>query len=285
MPTCPFCQSTISEQLSLYGGNCPSCLIEVPGEEAVTNPGIVVQQPAAMDAESSGRRNLLTSLGAVAVVLVAAGGWWFSQPDPVAVVDDEPSAQRTILVPLSAHQDGAYAEENKADPKEAVEARPPVVQVQRVKRVTTPQGQPPEMAVATADASVIPKASGVRGMGAAPQDVFSTIGAAPKARGPQGIILSDAVKVEQMIGRVMNRGAKQLEHCYTQGLKTNPNLKGSWYVDFTIVKEGKPAGVSVEALAGPNPAIEQCIRRKVSAWRFQRIIEAVDISRKYDFGM
>ncbi|MGB0639833.1 MAG: AgmX/PglI C-terminal domain-containing protein [Myxococcota bacterium] len=260
-------------------------MIEIPGEEAVTNPGVVVQQNVASDVKASGRRNLWTSLGAAAVVLMAATGWWLSQPEPVAAVEDNSSAGRTVLVPLSAHQDGAYTKQPEAAPDKVAEARPPVVQVKRVKRVTTPQGQPPEMAVAAADASVIPKAAGVRGMGAAPQDVFSTIGAAPKARGPQGIILSDAVKVEQMIGRVMNRGAKQLEHCYTQGLKTNPNLKGSWYVDFTIVKEGKPVAVSVEALAAPNAAIEQCIRRKVTAWRFQRITEPVDISRKYDFGM
>jgi hypothetical protein len=282
MPTCPFCQSTISEDLSLYGGNCPSCLIEVPGEEAVTNPGIVVQQ-AAVEAAASGHRNLWTSLGAAAVVLVSVGGWWLNQPEPGEVLNEVTVEQGSAPVPLSAHEDGAYTEESVVPPEELAVVHAPVAQ--RVRRVATPQGQPPEMGVATADASVIPTASGVRGMGAAPEDVFSTIGAAPKARGPQGIILSDAGKVEAMIGRVMNRGAKQLEHCYTQGLKTNPNLKGSWYVDFTIVKEGKPAAVSVEALAVPNTAIEQCIRRKISAWRFQRITESVDISRKFDFGM
>ncbi|MAY80889.1 MAG: hypothetical protein CL930_08920 [Deltaproteobacteria bacterium] len=284
MPTCPFCQAPISEELSLYGGNCPRCLIEVPGEEAVTNPGIAVQQAAA-EAVTSGNRNLWTSLGAVAVVLISAGGWWVSQTDSDEVGADLVVEQRSIPIPLSAHEYGAYVEEVEDAAAEAPEARIPVVKPKVVRRVTTPQGQPPEMAVAAADASVIPTGSGVRGMGAAPQDVFSTIGAAPKARGPQGIILSDAGKVEAMISRVMNRGAKQLEHCYTQGLKANPNLKGSWYVDFTIVKEGKPAAVSVEALAAPNAVIEQCIRRKVSAWRFQRIAAPVDISRKYDFGM
>ena len=87
-----------------------------------------------------------------------------------------------------------------------------------------------------------------------------------------------------MIGRVLNRGAKQLEQCYTQALKLNPGVKGAWYVDFTITKDGKPVAVSVEALEASNAEIEGCISRKVSRWRFQRVAEPVDVARRYRFG-
>jgi hypothetical protein len=87
-----------------------------------------------------------------------------------------------------------------------------------------------------------------------------------------------------MIGRVLNRGAKQLEQCYTQALKMQEGLKGAWYVDFTITPAGKPVTVSVEALGAPHAGIESCIQRKVSRWRFQRVSEHVDVARTYRFG-
>ena len=39
MAECPFCGAEIREEVSLYGGTCASCLIEIPGEEAPTDPG------------------------------------------------------------------------------------------------------------------------------------------------------------------------------------------------------------------------------------------------------
>ena len=97
-------------------------------------------------------------------------------------------------------------------------------------------------------------------------------------------MLEDSLKIEEMIGRVLNRGAKQLEQCYNQALKLNPGVKGAWYVDFTITKDGKPVAVSVEPLEAPYRDIESCIERKVSRWRFQRISDPVDVERRYRFG-
>ena len=36
---CPFCGVTITEDVALYGGTCPRCFGEIPGEEAITDPG------------------------------------------------------------------------------------------------------------------------------------------------------------------------------------------------------------------------------------------------------
>jgi len=134
-----------------------------------------------------------------------------------------------------------------------------------------------------ADASVVPTKK-APGLGAAPASVFDSIGAAPRSRAPASIVLEDSLKIEEMIGRVLNRGARQLEQCYNQALKINPGVKGAWYVDFTITKDGKPVAVSVEALEASNEDIEACIRRKVSRWRFQRVAEPVDVARRYRFG-
>jgi len=274
MPACPFCQYDISENLSLYGGNCPSCLIEIPGEEAVTDPGI---QPEATnpDLGTASGASWLSSVVAGVVVLGAVGGWWWTQRPDVAAVAKAPYSDANPI-PISAHEDAEFEEEPV---EKAVAKSEPRVVTQHV----TSQGRPPEHEMKPADASVVPTTKGT-GMGAAPTNVFDSIGAAPRSRAPASIVLDDSLKIEEMIGRVLTRGAKQLEQCYNQALKLSPGVKGAWYVDFTITKDGKPVAVSVEPLEAPYRDIEVCIERNVSRWRFQRISEPVDVARRYRFG-
>ena len=278
MPVCPFCQTTISENLSLYGGHCQSCLIEIPGEEAVTDPGISPEVTANEGAAPAGSSWLSSAVAAV-VVIGAMGGWWVNQrADPEPTRSSEVSGVNPI--PLSEHEDAAIEVATDAVP-EVVPERP-----RKVTRYVTSEGQPPALSEPIADASVVPKTGGSgagAGLGAAPSDVFGTIGAAPRSRTPVSIVLEDSLKIEEMIGRVLNRGAKQLEQCYNQALKINPGVKGAWYVDFTVTKDGKPVAVSVEALEVGHRGIEECIHRKVSQWRFQRIFEPVDVARRYRF--
>ncbi len=275
MPSCPFCHTPISENLSLYGGNCRNCLIEIPGEEAVTDPGIPHEVTNGEPVAPSGA-SWLSSVVAGAAVLAAVGGWWWTQQPEVQPVVQAPQSEMTPI-PMSAHEDAEFEEE----PEEKVEAT--VTPRRVVTQNVTSQGRPPVQTMKPADASVVPSTKGA-GMGAAPTGVFDSIGSAPRSRAPASIVLEDSLKIEEMIGRVLNRGAKQLEQCYNQALKMNPGVKGAWYVDFTITKDGKPVAVSVEALEAPYPDIESCIHRQVSRWRFQRISEPVDVARRYRFG-
>jgi len=276
MPSCPFCQATISEELSLYGGHCPSCLIEIPGEEAVTDPGVSVASNEEDAHSKGGSGAVLGAAIAALIVLVAAASWWATQgEDPLPPAPVKAQAERPRQ-DFSAHQDAAYEE-----PEQAEDAEP----VKRVvtRRVTSRGQPPPPVDMAPADASVVPTKKAA-GLGSTSDGVFGSIGAAPRSRAPASIILEDSLKIEEMVGRVLNRGAKQLEQCYNKALKLDPNVKGAWYVDFTIVKEGKPVTVSVEPLETPHAEIEACIKRTVRRWRFQRVSEPVDVARRYRFG-
>jgi hypothetical protein len=276
MPSCPFCQTTISEDLSLYGGHCPSCLIEIPGEEAVTDPGVPFEATDSLaEAKGSGGA-ILSAAVAGLVVLSAVAGWWSVQGD-VEPPSDEGQAADVRPISFSAHEDAAYEEPVEEEVEEPSTAERVVTQ-----RVTS-RGQPPPVDMAPADASVVPTKKAA-GLGSASDGVFGSIGAAPRSRAPASIVLEDSLKIEEMIGRVLNRGAKQLEQCYNKALKLDASVKGAWYVDFTIVKEGKPVAVSVEPLEAPHTEIEACIYRAVERWRFQRISEPVDVARRYRFG-
>ena len=275
MPSCPFCQVTISEELSLYGGHCPSCLIEIPGEETVTDPG--VSPETAVEAESSpGGSGAIMGMAIAGLVVLAGAATWWSNQD---VEGPPPSPQPVEVVRkgFADHQDAAFQEPE-------TQAEVPVPTKRVATRRVTARGQPPPASdVKPADASVVPTKKAV-GLGAASDGVFGSIGAAPRARAPASIVLEDSLKIEEMVGRVLNRGAKQLEGCYTRALKLDPGVKGAWYVDFTIEKEGKPVAVSVEPLEAPHVEIEACIQRTVQRWRFQRVSEPVDVARRYRFG-
>ena len=281
MSECPFCKINITEELTLYGGHCPGCLILIPGEETATDPGVELEASSDQGMKAAGGGFPTLALAVGLLFGFGVGGWWWvtQRAEPVATAPD--MANGLVPAPISAHEDQVYKRSSSADEPEA---EVPSTQPRSVvtKRVDT-RTQAPERSGPVQDAAVLPTNSSA-GLGSAPRDLFSTIGAAPKARTQKSIVLKDSLKVEEMVGRVLNRGAKQLEHCYTKALKMDEGLKGAWYVDFTISTDGKPIAVSVEALGAANGGIESCIHQQVERWRFQRIVEPVDVARTYRFG-
>jgi len=280
MSECPFCKISIPEEVTLYGGHCPGCLILIPGEETATDPGVEITSSVDPTKKVAIGGFPIAALAVGLLLGFGVGGWWWVTQRPAPDMTGATAANGLVPTPLSAHEDQDYGLDVVAE--EEVESgykrRRPVV----TKYVDT-RTQAPEMGGNVQDAAVLP-ANATAGLGAAPRDVFSTIGAAPKARSQKSIVLKDSLKIEEMVGRVLNRGAKQLEQCYTKALKMNEGLTGAWYVDFTISEEGKPVLVSVEALGSSHRGIESCIHQQVGRWRFQRIVEPVDVARTYRFG-
>ena len=81
MGECPFCKAQIDEEILLYGGTCPTCLIEIPGEESATDPGVPVEPTETTRAilESHGMSNQSAKvMGGVvaAVALLGIGVVW-----------------------------------------------------------------------------------------------------------------------------------------------------------------------------------------------------------------
>ena len=154
MPTCPFCQTPISENLSLYGGACPSCLIEIPGEEAVTDPGVTVELTEESRRATGGSGAIMGVAIAGLVILAGAAGWFYSQDTQTV-----PATQAQANLPISGfaeHQDAAFKESQKAQRRSRSSARRSSTQ-----RVTS-RGQPPSSGrSATADASVVPAKKGL----------------------------------------------------------------------------------------------------------------------------
>jgi len=274
MSNCPFCSQEISEELSLYGGHCPNCLIEIPGEEAVTDPG--VGAGAAQPASSTPKRSYAPMV-LVAIGLVAGAGWWVSQSHSGSGASRSHGVRPSV--PLSAHQDQEYQEEVSEEPVVSSSQKP-----RRTRRnAKGVDRSAPERTTQKQDAA--PADSVSMGLGDAPADMFSAIGAAPRTRGgPQGIVLEDSAKIEAMVARVLTRGAREIEGCFAPVKRANPGATGAWYVGFTVSKEGRAVGVGIEPLGTPNTGIEACIQSVVAGWRFQRVSESVLASDTYRMG-
>lgn len=271
MADCPYCKATITEEISRFGGHCPSCLIDIPGEEAATDPG----EGTAVEAAASSRGPLISGLAAAAVVLSAVGFWYLQQPPPDEGGGEE-RASKYATMPLSSHQDQGIP---STQPLAEESAEQDDQKEDHSERRNRTGGRAPTEHRLVAEGRVIPKAAPSLN----PLDAFAA-GSGPQDLGPQGIVLSDVGQIESMIGRVLERGNKRLETCYQQKLTVHPGYAGDWQVSVDIARDGSVAGVEVSALKGADGGMARCIRSHVKRWSFQRIAEPISSGYVYRFG-
>lgn len=284
MHHCPFCKGEVSEDTIRFGGHCPSCLIEIPGEEAATDPGEqarVRQEFEARIAEKKRKARSRIFGGVAAVLLVAAVGgavaFWPAQEDP------ELSEVEFYITPVSAHQD-QLANLGTEDP--AVNAKSRKVSTGRSSKsgarsgasggsAPAPGAEGPSVSASAGSGSG--SGEGVTQTGSSLNSPFAFSGSSPTARGPKGIVLSDPEAIDNMVRTVVTRGVKQLEQCYQTRLKEVESLKGKWAFSLVVATSGVPEGVRVQARSTSDAELESCIKRNVEAWRFQSINEAVTV--------
>lgn len=277
---CPFCRAPVDEELLRFGGHCPHCLIDIPGEEAPTDPGAGHKEPR-------GRGSLLRTVALVGVFgLVAVGGigtaaWSHFAP---GVPDEEVVYQfDTYVVPLSAHQD-LEMPVGPEDPEASIQGRRTMVK----KRTIHPTGGASigrEDAVAssalpTESGRTVDAPEGLRGglsLESANLEDF-TVGTRPRSAGPQAIVLEDPAQIEEMIGRVLHLGTRQLQQCYEQRLKHNANIGGSWELVFTVGTEGLATNVAAVAMDRDDTQLAGCLVRQVQGWTFQRIKQPAPVN-------
>ncbi|MCO4744596.1 MAG: AgmX/PglI C-terminal domain-containing protein [Proteobacteria bacterium] len=73
MEPCPFCNTPVDGDLIRFGGTCPSCFGEIPGEEAATDPGEAVKAAQVQQDEARVRRRMMVPAIMGALALLALG--------------------------------------------------------------------------------------------------------------------------------------------------------------------------------------------------------------------
>lgn len=305
MAECPFCKSSVPESMVLYGGRCPSCFGDIPGEEAATDPGEAVKEILRTEAIQHARRRALAPVLVLApLTLVGIGAaWWFLQPPPeVEPLIIEDLGQEFTFQPYegSAEQLAEKAAEEavakaakvaKAPkaPKAVVEGRSPAADDKRspsephrqVVEGEASLGGARQVAGAQAPGQVDRAGVGLTAGGGGGSSDFVDIGIAAERT---AAMLTERSDIERAVKDVLRARGGRLQQCYEQALKANGGLQGVWKVSFTIGRDGQFSGVKAAASGMSDAGFEQCVVRQVDEWSLRaRLAEPMPVTLPLTF--
>jgi hypothetical protein len=296
---CPFCGSQVSEELVTYGGTCPKCFAEIPGEEAATDPGVEVK--AALDRRDRRRATFRTvALLSVMMALVLCTGsvalvtLLWPEPEVAAILDFD---ELDFPIPdIAGVEEVALGAPRKPRPRSSpgsVEDRAGrlgsgvdlgngasaselgedgTAEVDPARRVRTELG--PLVPERTASGSSPGSSSGA---GRLSIDM-------PTVRRDDNVVLSDPDAIRDMIGERLVEFMPGLTVCYDRRLKVSPTLKGRWRLKFSVLPSGAVSGASAEGLDRRDRELEACVAEHISEhWRFGRITVTQPVSRTLKF--
>ncbi len=313
MASCPFCNARISEELHIYGGTCPSCFGEVPGEDAPTNPGEAVQaEQERQDAVIARRQARMPLLVAMPLVIVALGyiGWQVSKPPPEVV---ELALGDDFLMELQNMQFEAYDPE--AEAKAEAEAQARALRARKGGGGTASGGTDEGLlAIASKEKATGPGGVAVDGADFVEEEVGTRRTrkdpAQPKlgirehegttSGGISGIVggdyggglttrraaplLTDDAEIGEATKDMIRSRIGRLQQCYEKRLKTNEGLEGVWKISLTVGKDGQVVRPSAVGQGVSDAQLEQCITDQMDSWRiYGRLKEEKPTSFPFHF--
>lgn len=304
----------------VYGGPCPKCFAEIPGEEAPTDPG--AEARAAQEKKDRRGATLRAAVGMGAMMaLVACTGigalavvLW---PEPeVAVLDFDSAEFDYPAFELVGNADAAEGDPDVAVDVKVAQAAPtprpggnggsaqaPRPKLDASAYVPTKVGTDEVDASAAlgkddgvAELDTTRGTRGVDGPAAGPaglDGVGSGDAGAQQAIGLEldlnverrtGVVLSDPDQIRQMIGKLMGQQVRKLSYCYERRLKQAPDLGGRWLIKYTVSKDGKAIDASATGRDVSDPELEKCLVDNIeSKWRFDQIVRATPVQKTLTF--
>jgi hypothetical protein len=303
MGQCPFCRESVDADVLVNGGRCPSCLIEIPGEEAATDPGEDALARQAAETEAA-RRSPLPVVAAVGLALVVAGGIGWSMmspaPEPVAVGASGADVYRKV-------GDAGLRKINLDDIPVEVE-EPPPVERSRASKPTTVRSAPPtrndaaKVAVAdppplggpaapppvteTAKAPEAPSQRagiiGTGGSGGGPTlDDPLALGPGKKGPGRMEVCGAEMLSVARTNFSSLQNKAKN--QCATPG-KVPPDFSAKVDLTVVVLRSGRLGEVVVNVRGTDDAAFIGCVERLTRATEFPPLCEDLELAKQLKFG-
>lgn len=265
---CPFCGSSVTEDLVIYGGTCPKCFAEIPGEEAATDPGEEVR--AAQDRWDRFRARIPVFLGMTALLFVVS---CTGMTALVAVLWPDPEVAEILDFDL----DSSYPTPDLVGPATAEPAP-----TQDVPERPTPGSEAsPSTPVAANDP---PRPRPAAPTPRRPDGTVDLSLRAPTVRRDDNVVLSNPDAIRDMIGERMVEYIPGLKVCYDRRLKVAPTLKGRWRLKFTIATDGTISGADAAGIDKSDAELEAClVEHVVEHWRFGKISLAQPVQRTLRF--
>ncbi len=277
---CPFCKSPIDEHLAIHGGSCPSCFGEVPGEDAPTDPGAVVRAAQErQDAKTVARSRIpLMALLMSLIGVVVGAAYIITRPTPErAVLDLDKLDQVQDLLPHDVVAAPPVPEAVTPEPSTPARRPPSVVAVPGSDTPQTGGTRRPDLGepdVAAVAPSRVVGGFDVGGMGG---------GMAPVRPRMQQEPMSDDSQIVEMVIEYMGQQWGTLTRCYEQQLRSQPDLRGEWVMEFVVTPAGDTSDVVVSGQGTNNPTMDSCLAEKLAAWKFHPIVAPQPIKRTARF--
>ncbi len=304
---CPFCQRQVDSELVMYGGKCPHCFGEIPGEEAPTDPGEAkkkAEHKAIVAKVQRGRTLPLLMVAMLPLVAVCAAVVILLKPTPA--------------MPILNLDEGEFALGDVGDivavPAVVVaptplEITPAVKPGEKIAKVTPKDPKDPRITKAVDPTKVdfgspgTVDHSGAHNGGQIAKNVVVDPTAPLTAQGNagglmagpdvgitrramKGVTLTDDNLIIEMVKNTVKEQLPKLRYqCYEPLLKTEPDVAGSWLLNFTVKPDGSVTGASAVAKEGTSAhtKLESCIAQKVAAWPFQPIKAELPVAKSVGF--
>lgn len=303
MPQCPFCKGQTPEDLLRFGGHCPHCLNEIPGEEAATDPGAQARQRQELEARAAAarlqRRSRVVRAAAVLVALIGVGSWFALHEDPAPLILDD---VEVYIAPASEHRN--LAAEEAAAAKAKAEAEEEAHRKEMARRAAAAAaassgggsgdlasaGPAPMSPGGSSSGGSSSGGSSSGGSGGASDSLSgSMVGLdlnpkGPSARSISGLVASGDAEIKSMAKTVVDANYKQLRQCYESRLKENPSLEGRWVLAWTIEKDGTVSKAEAEGQGVKDRTFESCMERNVKNWHFQSVSKSTELARAFVFS-
>ena len=321
MGSCPFCKESVDDAILEYGGRCPSCLIEIPGEDAPTDPG--EEAKAAMQAKeaaaaSKSRRPLAAALIVGALAAAVLGYVVLAPGDAPTLAKVETGAEAYRRVSSSFLTIDLDDEEDIAPADEAVAKAP--AKSSSKKRTDSPKPSSngatlggaaavPELgddnldAVAqvdlqdadVAEEKSVPQATA----GAASEDPMTagipTItragggggsmdpGAGPRKRGVKAQEYCDD-QIRDVAKALMGQLKQPLTRCAERVIKRDESFQSAVKVAIAVEKDGRIAAIDLRPSNTDDAEFLGCLEKTIKKTTFPRFCEGVDLTKTYYFG-
>jgi hypothetical protein len=301
---CPFCAATIAEDLVTYGGPCPKCFAEIPGEDAPTDPGAEARAVQERRDRRGATIKAFLGLAAMAAMVSCTGVVALTVvlwPEPqVAVLDFDAAEFDYPEFELVGRDEAAPAVEEPAAPAPS-KGKPKVPNAEAYAGNDAGLGPGVQAGQALDGTDAAADAGGPRGPRgsdapvAGPSGTDGALAPTEPARGDIGLdinvqyerraeVLSDPEQIRVMIGKLMAAQTGRLNYCYEQRLKTAPDLGGRWLIQFTVEKDGSVSGASATGRDRSDAEFEACLAKNIDEkWGFDRIIRAQPVQRTLTF--
>jgi outer membrane biosynthesis protein TonB len=279
MGECPFCSAEISEDLVLYGGACPGCLIDIPGEEAPTDPGETTStegisaQTVAQNSKDLPTRTLVLA-GVLCVVMVIGIGLLVSRqsggPGTVAEYDQSEEQHENLEAEAPAEfAENPVTPEPVADPSETVAEIEVVAQTGQRSRSRGPRaGSEVEEEESSFETQVVEGSLGASVVNVS-RDTSIDAGA---VRGAQ---------VTTYISSARSRMDKKFKACIEEKAK---GTRGNVRLSYTVQTDGSVTELSLSTSSSlSDPGLRSCFDDHALGLKFPEFAATQPVSETFSY--